>query len=59
MKYRKCLWCGEYFWATHRQVCCCPEHQDARADEKRRKRQARKRLLVRRIREAMKDKERP
>lgn len=37
MKYRPCLWCKEYFWATGTQVCCCSEHQEARNAEKNRK----------------------
>lgn len=53
MKYRKCLWCGDFFWATHTQVCCCPEHQEARTAEKRRKREAMAREKERRIRSKM------
>jgi hypothetical protein len=45
MKYRRCLWCGDYFVALRTEKCCCPEHQAARANEmdKRRKKKARER----------------
>ena len=34
MKYRKCLWCGDMFWAFGVEKCCCEEHRNARAAEK-------------------------
>jgi hypothetical protein len=43
MKYRPCLWCRDYFWAERTQVCCCPEHQAARAAELDRKRKKKSR----------------
>ena len=38
MKYRRCLWCREYFWAERTQKCCCPEHQTQRNNELHKKR---------------------
>jgi hypothetical protein len=38
MKYRRCLWCREYFWAERTQKCCCPEHQTQRDNELHKKR---------------------
>jgi hypothetical protein len=53
MKYRPCLWCKEYFWAQHTEKCCCPVHAEERRKELDRKRKAKMRARVRKIKESL------
>lgn len=33
MKYRKCLWCGDYFWAMGCEKTCCDDCRKRRTAE--------------------------
>lgn len=34
MKYRKCLWCGDFFWAYHTEKTCSEDCKRLRTNEK-------------------------
>lgn len=56
MKYRKCLWCGDFFWANHTENTCSEDCARLRRNEKQAKAKRRRYAMEKAIRSKMEKK---
>ena len=56
MKYRKCLWCGDFFWAYHTEKTCSEDCKRFRTNELTAKSKRKRTEKEKRIRAEMEEK---
>lgn len=57
MKYRKCLWCGDFFWAYHTEKTCSEDCRRLRTNELTAKRQRKRYAQEKALRAKLEEKE--